>query len=69
MSASRTLRCAIPLGLNVGSPLANVSDSLRPPSIIPPPKDVREDETRRNTFWISELQTMHLTKTSAEPFH
>ncbi|KZT01965.1 uncharacterized protein LAESUDRAFT_443524 [Laetiporus sulphureus 93-53] len=56
MSMCRALRSGTPIGLNVCSPVYTIADNLRPPSIIPPSKTVVEDETRRNTFWISYAQ-------------
>ncbi|CCL98861.1 uncharacterized protein FIBRA_00868 [Fibroporia radiculosa] len=53
MCISRALRTCIPLGLNVGASFHTISESFRPPSIIPPPRTPTEDETRRNAFWIA----------------
>ncbi|KAI0307712.1 hypothetical protein B0F90DRAFT_1676459 [Multifurca ochricompacta] len=52
MTIAQAIRASIPLGLNVSSPFFPISDSLRAPSLIPPPGDVVDDEVRRNTFWL-----------------
>lgn len=52
MSASRSLRCSIPLGLNIGTPF-HAQDGMRPPSIIIQAKTIMEEEMRRNTFWLA----------------
>ena len=49
----RAVRYSVPLGLNMCPPFHSISKSLRAPSIIPPAKTVIEDETRRNTFWLT----------------
>jgi hypothetical protein len=49
----RAVRYLVPLGLNMCPPFHSISKSLRAPSIIPPAKTVIEDETRRNTFWLT----------------
>lgn len=53
----------MPCGLNVCPPFHTISEGLRPPSIIPPAKNVIEDETRRNAFWLGMrvhlIVTMH----------
>ena len=46
------MRMAVPLGMNMCSPFRSISTAVRPPSLIPPPRNVIEDETRRNTFWL-----------------
>ena len=52
MTVAQAIRAAIPLGLNVESPFSPLSDSIRTPSLIPPPESVVEEEVRRNTFWL-----------------
>ncbi|KAI5124712.1 hypothetical protein M0805_004318 [Coniferiporia weirii] len=49
----RAIRYLIPIGLNMCPPFHSISKSLRAPSIIPPARTVIEDETRRNTFWLT----------------
>ncbi|KAA1467928.1 hypothetical protein DENSPDRAFT_833103 [Dentipellis sp. KUC8613] len=53
MSSARTLRAAVPLGLNTCAPFQSIAESLRAPSILPPAEDIVEEETRRNTFWLA----------------
>ena len=55
LSAAHALRVAVPCGLNVCPPFHTISETLRPPAIIPPAKTVIEDEMRRNTFWLGEI--------------
>jgi hypothetical protein len=52
MTVAQAIRAGIPLGLNVESPFSPLSDSIRTPSLIPPPESVVEEEVRRNTFWL-----------------
>ena len=52
MTIAQAIRAAIPLGLNVQSSFSPLSDSIRTPSLIPPPESVVEEEVRRNTFWL-----------------
>lgn len=54
MAVSQSLRMAIPCGINVCPPFHSISESIRPPSLLAPAKNVLEDETRRNTFWLGE---------------
>lgn len=51
--SGRALRAAVPLGINVCPPFHSISKALRAPSILPPPRTVIEDETRRNVFWLA----------------
>lgn len=51
--AGRAMRFSVPIGLNVCPPFHSIARVLRAPSIIPPAKTVIEDETRRNTFWLT----------------
>ncbi|KAI0051666.1 hypothetical protein FA95DRAFT_1511617 [Auriscalpium vulgare] len=53
MTVAQVVRSGMPLGINVSSPFHPISESLRAPSLIPPPEDLVEDETRRNTFWLA----------------
>lgn len=59
MSASRSLRCSIPLGLNIGTPF-HAQDGMRPPSIIIQAKTIMEEEMRRNTFWLGRSRVLLL---------
>jgi hypothetical protein len=52
MTIAQAIRAAIPLGLNVESSFSALSDSIRTPSLIPPPESLIEEEVRRNTFWL-----------------
>lgn len=52
MTIAQAIRAAIPLGLNVESSFSPLSDSIRTPSLIPPPEGVVEEEVRRDTFWL-----------------
>jgi len=52
MNIAQAIRAAVPLGLNVDTPFSPLSDSIRTPSLIPPPESVLEAEVRRNTFWL-----------------
>ena len=52
MTIAQAIRAAIPLGLNIDSSFSPLSDSIRTPSLIPPPESTVEDEVRRNTFWL-----------------
>ncbi|KAL1722068.1 hypothetical protein EV715DRAFT_247841 [Schizophyllum commune] len=52
VECGQTMRMAVPLGMNMCSPFRSISTAVRPPSLIPPPRNVIEDETRRNTFWL-----------------
>jgi hypothetical protein len=52
MTIAQAIRAAIPLGLNIDSSFSPLSDSIRTPSLIPPPESIVEDEVRRNTFWL-----------------
>jgi hypothetical protein len=52
MNIAQAIRAAVPLGLNVDSPFSPLSDSIRTPSLIPPPESVVEAEVRRNAFWL-----------------
>lgn len=52
MTIAEAIRAAVPLGLNVESSFSPLSDSIRNPSLIPPPETVVEEEVRRNTFWL-----------------
>lgn len=52
MTVAQAIRASIPLGLNVESSFSPLSDSIRTPSLIPPPENVVEEEVRRNTFWL-----------------
>ena len=52
MTVAQAIRASIPLGLNVESPFSPLSDSIRMPSLMPPPENVVEEEVRRNTFWL-----------------
>ncbi|KAI0922370.1 hypothetical protein AcV7_005920 [Taiwanofungus camphoratus] len=52
MCMASMLGATLPLGLNVCSPFQSLSQTLRPPSVLPPSKSVMEDELRRNTFWL-----------------
>ncbi len=56
MTIAQAIRASVPLGLNVASQFSPLSDSIRTPSLIPPPESVVEEEVRRNTFWL--LYTM-----------
>lgn len=47
------MRYTAPIGLNMCPPFHSISKSLRAPCIIPPARTVIEDETRRNTFWMT----------------
>jgi hypothetical protein len=49
MTIAEAIRAGMPLGLNVESPFSSLSDSIRTPSLIPPPEDVVEDEVRRSS--------------------
>ncbi|KLO14473.1 hypothetical protein SCHPADRAFT_920667 [Schizopora paradoxa] len=53
LTIGRAMRYSVPIGLNMCPPFHSISKSLRAPSIIPPARTVIEDETRRNTFWIT----------------
>ncbi|KAH8120305.1 hypothetical protein DFH11DRAFT_1559424 [Phellopilus nigrolimitatus] len=53
LMTGRATRYLVPLGLNMCPPFHSISKSLRAPSIIPPARTVIEDETRRNTFWLT----------------
>ncbi|KAI0068330.1 hypothetical protein BV25DRAFT_563442 [Artomyces pyxidatus] len=53
MTTAQVLRSALPLGINVSAQFHPISESLRAPSLLPPPEDVVEDEMRRNTFWLA----------------
>ncbi|KAI0321371.1 hypothetical protein OF83DRAFT_1100041 [Amylostereum chailletii] len=53
MTAGRVMRCCLPLGLNVHSSFSPLVDAVRPPTLIAPPEDLIEEETRRNTFWLA----------------
>ena len=53
------MRSCVTMALNVSAPFQGLSahaGNERPPSILPPPKDVVEDEMRRNTFWVGGSQ-------------
>jgi hypothetical protein len=52
MTVAQAIRASMPLGLNVEPPFSPLSDSIRTPSLIPPPESVVEEEVRRNTFWL-----------------
>lgn len=52
-TTGRAVRYLVPIGLNMCPPFHSISKSLRAPSIIPPARTVIEDETRRNTFWLT----------------
>ncbi len=52
MTIAEAIRASIPLGLNVELPFSALSDSIRTPSLIPPPENIIEEEVRRNTFWL-----------------
>jgi hypothetical protein len=52
MTIAQAIRAAIPLGIHADSAFLPISDSLRAPSLIPPPASVTEVEVRRNTFWL-----------------
>ena len=52
MTIAQAIRTAVPLGLNVDSTFSTLSDSIRSPSLIPPPESVVEGEVRINTFWL-----------------
>jgi hypothetical protein len=56
MTIAQAIRASIPLTLNIDSTFSPLSDSIRTPSLMPPPESVVEDEVRRNTFWL--LYTM-----------
>ncbi|KAG6847422.1 hypothetical protein H0H93_008217 [Arthromyces matolae] len=43
----------VPLGLNMCPPFHSISNSERPASILAPARNVIEDETRRNAFWLA----------------
>ncbi|EGO03916.1 hypothetical protein SERLA73DRAFT_84116 [Serpula lacrymans var. lacrymans S7.3] len=51
--SGHSMRTAVPLGLNVCPPFQSISKTLRSLSIVPPARDVVEDEMRRNTFWLA----------------
>ncbi|EJD03967.1 uncharacterized protein FOMMEDRAFT_19284 [Fomitiporia mediterranea MF3/22] len=53
LTSGRAMRYLIPLGLNMCPPFHSISKCLRAPSIIAPAKTVIDDETRRNTFWLT----------------
>jgi len=52
MTIAQAIRAAIPLGIHADSAFLPISDSLRAPSLIPPPASMTEVEVRRNTFWL-----------------
>ncbi|KAL1738130.1 hypothetical protein HDZ31DRAFT_24302, partial [Schizophyllum fasciatum] len=52
VESGQTMRMAVPLGMNMCSPFRSISTAVRPPSLLPPARNVIEDETRRNTFWL-----------------
>ena len=52
MTIAQAIRAAIPLGIHADSAFLPISDSLRTPSLIPPPASITEIEVRRNTFWL-----------------
>ncbi|TFY75169.1 hypothetical protein EWM64_g8842 [Hericium alpestre] len=53
MISAHALRTCVPLGLNTSTPFQSIADSLRAPTILPPPEDITEEEMRRNTFWLA----------------
>jgi hypothetical protein len=53
LSSAHSMRLSVPLGLNMCPPFHSITKSERPPSILPPARNVIEDETRRNTFWLA----------------
>ncbi|KAI0271386.1 hypothetical protein BC834DRAFT_818707 [Gloeopeniophorella convolvens] len=52
MNVGQALRALVPLGLNICAPFVPITEGVRPPSLIPPPESIIEDEVRRNTFWL-----------------
>ncbi|KAJ7293679.1 hypothetical protein C8J57DRAFT_1162423 [Mycena rebaudengoi] len=52
-SSAHCLRVSVPLGLNMCPPFNSITHSVRPASIIPPARNVVEDESRRNVFWLT----------------
>ncbi|KAF5313234.1 hypothetical protein D9619_003267 [Psilocybe cf. subviscida] len=53
LSSAHSMRLSVPLGLNMCPPFHSITKSERPPSILTPARNVIEDETRRNTFWLA----------------
>ncbi|KAI0931896.1 hypothetical protein AcW1_000826 [Taiwanofungus camphoratus] len=53
LASSHALRYCLPCGLNVYPPFHTLAETLRPPSLLLPPKNAIEDEMRRNAFWIA----------------
>jgi hypothetical protein len=53
VSSAHALRLSVPLGLNMCPPFHSITKSVRPASILPPARNVIEDETRRNVFWLA----------------
>ncbi|TFK77005.1 hypothetical protein BDN72DRAFT_754042 [Pluteus cervinus] len=53
LSSAHCIRLSVPLGLNMCPPFHSITNSIRPPSILPPARTVIEDETRRNAFWLA----------------
>ncbi|GLB36244.1 putative fungal specific transcription factor [Lyophyllum shimeji] len=51
--SAHSMRLSVPLGLNMCPPFHSISNSERPPSILPPARNVIEDEMRRNAFWLA----------------
>ena len=56
LASGYTLRCCIPLGLNISTPFHHRSEGDVPtspaPSILPEPQTLTNHEMRRNMFWI-----------------
>ncbi|KAF8078522.1 hypothetical protein FPV67DRAFT_1557832 [Lyophyllum atratum] len=51
--SAHSMRLSVPLGLNMCPPFHSISNSERPASILPPARNVIEDEMRRNAFWLA----------------
>ncbi|TRM66195.1 hypothetical protein BD626DRAFT_198467 [Schizophyllum amplum] len=52
VQCGHTMRLTVPLGMNMCPPFRSISTAVRPPSLLPPARNIVEDETRRNTFWL-----------------
>lgn len=52
MSISRCLRSCLPMGLNVSTPFNPIAPINAPPSLLPSPQTILEEELRRNAFWL-----------------
>ncbi|GBE77868.1 hypothetical protein SCP_0107500 [Sparassis crispa] len=51
--AAKSLRSAVPCGLNICPPFHTIAQSFKPAAVLHPAATVIEDEVRRNTFWLA----------------